>query len=116
MKYIVERTSNHCSFDELNPPVENAEIKYIHRYDIRTPIIKQNGKEHLWKQFVECNRDIVQLPNGYWRGTEKEAEQVWVVEINNLNSFVDKYGDCILSKPNCEEGYYGIEIYDGYRE
>ncbi len=116
MKYIVKRTSNYCSFEEGNPPVENAKMEYIHQYDTRTPIIKQKGRENIWKQFVERNRNIVQLPNGNWRGIEKEAEQVWVVEVDDLLSFVDKHGQCILSEPDCEEGYYEIEIYDDYRE
>lgn len=112
MKYIVTRTS---LWDEQ--PIEEAVRAKVHWFDVRTNVIKQPDKKHMWEHFVDRNRDIIQLPNGNWRGINKEASEVWLVEIDDLLSFRDKCGeDIIVMKPSCEEGYYELEIYDTYRE
>lgn len=112
MKYIVRKTS---LWDEQ--PVEEAIKTTVHWFDIRNSVVKDPNRKYLWEDFVKQNRDIIQLPNGHWRGINKIASEVWVVEIDDLLSFVDKCKDSIIiSKPSCEEGYYELEIYDTYRE
>lgn len=38
----------------------------------------------------------------------------WLVEIQDLMAFVNKYGQCVLDTE--ANGFASIEIYDGYRE
>ena len=37
---------------------------------------------------------------------------VWMIEIDDIMSFVDKYNDCIVSRN--KDGFAEIEIYDDY--
>ena len=41
-------------------------------------------------------------------------DEDWSVDIESIRAFVDKYGDCVISKIGPDE--YTIEIYDGWRE
>lgn len=61
----------------------------------------------------------------YTRGTNHRVEngnikrdlgthKVWAVELTDILSFVDKYGDCVISRNG--NGFGEIEIYDDYRE
>ena len=65
----------------------------------------------------------------YMRGTNHRVDngrikrdmgyaQVWAVECKNIPEFVKKYGQCVVeyNTCGCYEGYWEIEIYDGYRE
>lgn len=38
-------------------------------------------------------------------------KKVWTIEINNIHSFIDRYGCCIIEK-DCFTGFYSIVIYD----
>lgn len=65
--------------------------------------------------------------NGDWyeRGTNHRTENgnikrdlgtitEWAVELDDVMIFVDKYGDCVVSRNN--SGFATIEVYDDYRE
>ena len=113
MKFIITRTS--C-WDENESPAEEAIEVEVHWYDRRTEIITRSDKAGIWKWFNKRNRDIVHLPEGIWQGVNKEPSKAWLIETDDICSLVDKYGEIIVKKPSCEEGYYELEIYDGYRE
>ena len=112
MKFVVTRTS--LSLDKVQP-VEGAVKEEVTLYGYR---IKETEKdEQVWKRFNEKFTDIKRLPNGDWRGTSKEKQVVWVIEIDDIIEFIKKVGDCIVSvSEDYVEGYPQIEIYDGYRE
>ena len=42
------------------------------------------------------------------------AKEGWAVEIDDIMAFVDKYGDCVVSRD--DNGFCAIHIYDGYIE
>lgn len=113
MKYIIKRSSL-CDHEQ---PIEGCTKETVHFFDTRTNVITTPIKQKVWEVFNRVNRDIKQLPNGNWRGINKVPTEVWVADIDNLLSFVDECNDdIIISKPDCEEGYYCLEIYDDYRE
>ena len=104
MKYIVSRTS--IWPDEK--PIEEAVEGVIHNY--------WESTEYNYDYFMKMCRDVVKLSEGNYRGTIKEGEKVWIVEVDDLIKFVDKYGPIIIQPADNEEGLYEIEIYDYYRE
>jgi hypothetical protein len=95
-------------------PIDNAVQEQIHYFGYRDGSIINNPIA--WENFNNNCRDIIKLPDGNYRGIRKDASDVWVVEIDNLNDFVKKYGQIVLSESNTEEGYMSVEIYDDYRE
>ena len=112
MKFVVTRTSTYCSNAQ---PVEGAVKKEVTTYGYRSEDLEKNAR--VWKQFNEDFTDIKRLPNGYWRGTSKEKQIVWVIEIDDIIEFVKKVGECIVSaSEKYVDGYQQIEIYDDYRE
>lgn len=61
----------------------------------------------------------------YKRGTKHRVEngmikrdfgtsQEWAVELADVQTFADKYGDCVIGRNS--DGFCTIEIYDDYRE
>lgn len=53
-------------------------------------------------------------------GAERVSEDLYTIEVDDLNAFVKKYGKIVL-KPKYKnpwepEALMSIEIYDGYRE
>lgn len=103
MKYIVSRTS--IWTDEK--PIEEAVEGEVHEYNTYCDesILSKN-----------VFKDIIKLSDGHFRGTYKQPVKVWVVEVDDLIKFVDKYGPIIIQPADNEEGLYEIEIYDYYRE
>jgi len=110
MKYIIRRSI----WDPDVKPIDGAIKEQIHYFDFRDSSIKDDKDS--WEQFNEDCRDIVKLQDGNYRGIEKNPSDVWVLEINDLNKFVEKNGEIILSAAYNEEGYMSVEIYDDWRE
>lgn len=107
MKYIIDRAS--LSDDKI-PPCEGAEITPIHR---------------LWKREFKLNEGIlmdalileewqlIKEEKGQYIYLSKKESKVWTVDIEDLNAFVDKYGDIIIfSETSNQEGLRSITIYD----
>lgn len=62
----------------------------------------------------EAKQDIVRVVKTIRGNLEKKY---WSIEINSLEDlikFIDTHGDVVLLENS--DGYYEIEIYDGYRE
>jgi hypothetical protein len=112
MKFVVTRTSLYL--DEAQP-VEGAVKEEVTPYGYRINDFEK--QEQAWKHFNENFTDVKRLPSGDWRGTRKEKEVVWVIEIDNIIEFIKKVGTCVVSvSEKYVEGYPQIEIYDDYRE
>lgn len=111
MKYIIRRTSIR---DSEVKPIDGAIEEQVHYFDFRFSHIEDDKDS--WKQFNETHRDIVKLQNGNYRGIEKVPSYVWVLEIDDLNKFVEENGEIILKAAYNEEGYMSVEIYDDWRE
>ena len=108
MKYIIERTSNW-----RGKPIDECTKMKVHKYDYRNLCVKDH--KWAWEDFCKSNKDILIFDDCY-RGTNIEATDVWVAEVNDLHEFVKLYGQIILGEPSNEEGLWNIEIYDDYRE
>jgi len=113
MKYIIRRTS---IWDPDVKPIDGAIKEQVHYFDFRASHIEDDKDSFAWKQFNETCRDIVKVQNGNYRGIQKNPTNVWVLEINDLNKFVEKNGEIILNAGYNEEGYMSVEIYDDWRE
>lgn len=115
MKYLVTRISK--SDDEIKPCEEAFETSYYEwdtrrykseeEFDSRLKIMnclpwKSEGEDH-----QVCKEGI----------KRKFLKSGWAIEINNLeelDSFIKKYGDIVIS--NYRYSIPKIEIYDDYRE
>lgn len=105
--------------DNPKKPIEEAEEVEIHDYGYIQEWwydSKQRYHKNCIENFTKNYRDAFRFPDGRIRGVEIKPTKAWIVEVDNLCSLVDKYGDIIIKKPDCEEGYYELEIYDTYRE
>lgn len=119
MKYIITRTS--LGSDEEIRPHEKAELVTIRQYSYANmPYINaRGGDDRFVERFKERCTDIEELPSGVLRGISKRTMNVWMIEIDDIHSFIDEEGgEFVLS---CEEypdygKLYTIEIYDYYRE
>ena len=82
-------------------------------------INSHGGDDRFVGRFKERCTDIEELPSGVLRGILKHTIKVWMIDIDDIHSFIDEEGgEFILS---CEEypnrgKIYTIEIYDDYRE
>lgn len=112
MIYIITRTS---IFDDEIKPIEDAIETEIHSIDKRTARILDHDKRHIWEKFNKLCRDI-KFVDDHYEGVRIKPQKVWIYDIDDMRKFVDKYGDVVISKCECEEGYYVVEIYDTYRE
>ena len=111
MKVIVSRTS--IWGDEK--PIENAVKGEVAYYDYRLETVAKNPSA--WDQFVKNNDDIIKLPDGSYRGTNKNKSDVWFIDVDDVFEFVSQLNESVIVKPSrCVEGYIEIEIYDDYRE
>lgn len=111
MKYIITRASIK---DPEVKPIDGAIEGQVHYFDFRFSSIEDDKDS--WKQFNEACRDIVKLQNGNYMGIEKNPTNVWVLEIDDLNKFVEENGEIILKAAYNEEGYMSVVIYDDWRE
>ena len=108
-KYIIDRS---LSFTDA--PIKGAKKEQVHLVSfISKGEVQRNPQE--WERFKATHADIV-FDDPYYRGFNCEPEMAWVAEIDDLHRLVKKEGQIILSEPNNAEGYWNIEIYDGYRE
>lgn len=114
MTFKVERTS--LGFRKDKSPCEEA-IK--HEYVVKEQLFDLNSLEFLgisereWKS-KGANHRIED--NKYTRDL-RETE--WLVEIDSLealNSFINKYGRCVISLDRDGGQSLTIEMYDDYRE
>lgn len=105
MKYIVSRSS---IYNDDEKPIEEAIEGKIHDY--------WKSTKYNYDYFMKVCRDIIKLPEGNYRGIVKEPRKVWLVEIDDITKFIDKYGQIVIHPKNNEECLYEIEIYDYYRE
>lgn len=110
MKYKISRSSD-CM--EYMQPCEEAYQEMLPSYDCRTYKTFEEYDEEQAKfngTWLSKGSEHVETPDGISRRVGDTLE--WVVNIDSLeqlNEFVKKYGDCIISKDE-------IEIYDDYRE
>lgn len=111
MKVIVSRTS---IWGE-GKPIEKAVKGEVTYYDYRLERITENHRA--WTDFVKINDDIIKLPDGRYRGTNKDKSEEWFVDVDDVFEFVSQLNESVIVKPSrCAEGYMEIEIYDDYRE
>jgi hypothetical protein len=120
MKLLVRRTSG---LGWLDKPCEEAVKTQFHGYAEFCSRGLVDDDETLLRYVHKLEdagcRDIRLINNDTLRGTEIEPTHAYMVEINTLEeliAFVNKYGDCIILKPDCEEQLFLLEIYDDYRE
>lgn len=115
MKYIVTRTS---SFG--NKPCRKAFKAYHEKWHTRT-CTEEYFNEHFSKNegiWRENGKNHHITKEGYIKRQE-EDQLLWTIEINTLeelNSFIKKYGEVVITENKCDSESMGIEIYDDYRE
>lgn len=112
MKYIITRTS---IWKPDVKPIDGAIKEQVHDF-----VFFHNNlivSDPIRYQYINQRcRDIIKLPDGQYRGIEKEPTEVWVLDIEDLNDFCQKNGEIIMSWASNEEGLMRLEIYDDYRE
>lgn len=112
MKLIVSRTS---IWGNEEKPIEDAVNGEVTYYDYRGEKIA--NEPCAWNYFVKMNYDIIKLPDGSYRGTNKNKSDVWFIEVDDVFEFVNQLNESVIVKPSCcAEGYMEIEIYDDYKE
>jgi hypothetical protein len=108
--YLCDRTSY---FFGEKPCVEAFRVPMMHvdTRDCDDPkmIPENRGTDGDWYSRGANHR----VENGKIR-RDMGIRQVWAVEIDDVQAFVDKYGKCVVERN--AEGYCTIEIYDDYRE
>jgi predicted esterase YcpF (UPF0227 family) len=57
-----------------------------------------------------CCRDVTENVNN----RTVKIEKAWAVEVTDMQEFVSRHGDCVVTLNN--DGFHTIEIYDDYRE
>ena len=108
-KYIVRRTSDWLGDDK---PVPDAERCEIHLCFALSGMAAKSYRDRMRQRMdVEWEDE-----DGSFGGFMKEAEDAWLCDIPDLKAFVLVHGRIILSEPDNKEGYWNVEIYDGYRE
>ena len=108
-QFLVSRTS---AWDER--PCDEAFQIDIVRTDTRNvddpkKIPANNGTDGTW--YLDGTNHRVE--NGRIK-RDMGVAAVWVVEVSDLLSFIDKYGECVIGKGIND--FYTLEIYDDYRE
>lgn len=119
MKYIVSRTSQWD--DEIKPCEESFKSSYI-RIDERNTddpvkIGRYKGNKELANKDWYGEGKNHRVENGHIK--RDYNDETWFVEINDLqqlNEFIDKYGDIVIQKSYNNPEIFEIEIYDDYRE
>ena len=107
MLYLVRRTS----VSTPKKPCEEAyeiKIKNIERRCVDDPSKLPYEKD--WLQYGENHRvedGQITRDNG--------LRKVWVVDIEDIDAFVEKYG-CVILWAEDEDGHRELEIYDDNRE
>jgi hypothetical protein len=106
--FIVKRTSD---WGGSNKPCEGAiraEVKITDARRYKYPSEFPGGEEQ-WFGRGENHR----IENGGICRDIGWGEE-WVIQVGNVLEFVDKHGECVVSRDR--NGWPTIEIYDGYRE
>jgi len=116
MEYVIRRTSLWISDEK---PCDEAYLAIKPSYQIIT-CSEEEYNRHAKREGVKWRQRGSEhsiTENGYIR-RRMEDVQVWCVKIDTideLNSFVKRYGDLVLSESN-NTCLPMIEIYDDYRE
>ena len=105
MKYIVKRAS-----DWESMPVRDCKYEVVHEL---TKTRDKNHETNAW--LYRCCTDVHE-EGELLVGTDKQPTKVWTLDIDDIHSFVEKYGQIVLSKPDNSEGLWNIIIYDSYLE
>lgn len=114
MKCIVTRTS--CRGDDQKP-CEEAVKEILTAVDER--IIDDPMKNKLIGErwYTEEGYFNHRVENGHIkRDYKKSAYTIELESLEDLQNFVDKYGDVIIERSTCKEILFEIEIYDYWRE
>lgn len=119
MRFIVKRTSQYQFLDEKSSPCdESIRLNYYKTEKYFDFEFESWGK-------TEEERNKSWLGTGKNHRVENEyikrevEESAWFIDIttfDKLIKFIDKYGDCIISKREEDNEFPTIEIYDDYRE
>lgn len=116
MKYIIKRTSTYL--DEC-PPCDEAFLTQETSYDYRScKTIEEARNKHWFESWYNNTTDHIEV-SGYIRGTRKEKDKCWAVNIETLDDLMKlhaKYGSLIITNPYFNHDLPMIEIYDDYRE
>jgi hypothetical protein len=108
--YLVSRTSS-CDSQKPCEEAYQVKIKSVDARNVDDPkkIPSNRGTNGDWYERGENHR----VENGKIK-RDMGWVDVWVVDIDDIAAFVDKYGDCIIGRD--QNGFSTIEIYDDYRE
>lgn len=116
MIFLISRTSG--GYDEK--PCQEAKKQPFEYWHTRTCTEKEFNRkfadrEGLWRAKGKNHKTTKQ---GYITRQEEDQER-WSIEIKSLEdliSFIEKYGGLVVQKTNINENDYELEIYDDYRE
>lgn len=116
MKFVVSRVSTRGSDIE---PCEGAKIEKLTWLDVRTIRTIEEAKTCPWfNKWFERGVNHRE-ENGYVVCDSIVPENEWVIELNSieeLESFVKKHGDVIISECSYKEIKIELKIYDDYIE
>lgn len=114
-KFIVKRTSL-CCHDDFKPCEEAVEER-VAFYDYRTLPIKKMRKRFPDADFSDF--EDYTFKNGVKGCRRRFYENVYTVEISfleELMSFIKKYGNVVILSKSLDCDLQTIEIYDSWRE
>ena len=113
MEYLVTRTS----FWNDEKPAKGCYKKEYITHDVRTLDSFEKYAEKFKEKFKNRGFDHCINDRGYiQRSFNSEG---WFIELSTfdeLNAFIEKYGDVIIGKHHANKNILEIEIYDSYRE
>lgn len=109
-KYIVTRTSEWGN----KQPCEEAkqESLIIHTWCTCKTLEESKKQEWFWRDGT-FNHIKIQGKEGV---RHSQICLRWTVEIDDLQAFIEKYGECVVALSNSDDIPLSIEIYDNYRE
>jgi len=116
MKFLVKRTSLRW---EDKKPCKSAKKEKL-TYVVYTTVSSfEKAKKYPWFEDWYKNGENFRKENGMLVCDRKEKENVWTIEINNLNELINlikEEGKIVILETSYKEAPFGIEIYNDYRE
>ena len=105
-RYIVTRSS---TWGEEKPVPEAVKVSVL-----RSHFVSPNSTQTFREMMKRRSERFEEIEGGGFNAFFRE--DAWACDIEDLKDFVKEHGCIILTEPDNEEGFWGVEIYDYYRE
>lgn len=82
----------------------------------RTIVERSWTSHHKNPQCDEAKEDSIICTESYWKGCPSPVYTIELESLDDLMSFVNKYGQVMIHDHQYNKSYKEIEIYEDYRE